>query len=167
LVVESLLHNRETQIPVAGPLRLLGPWLWESSGADSLPPRVLPEATEDDAALATGADRLLAHPAFASWRAPAEAIYEAAAEALRHPGWELEVWVKRLAGDLFGEPTMAQVLGERLLSMSEWLLLAGDEELARVARVSAGALQEGAPQDQPLLQALIRRDLELVLRNNR
>jgi hypothetical protein len=167
LVVEALADNRETQIPVAGPLRLLSPWLWGCSGADSLPSRALPELEAEDAALASVSDRLLAHPAFATWQAPAEAIYGAAGEVLRHPGWDLEVWVKRLAGDLFGEPAIARVLGKRLLAMSEWLLLAGDRDLSKRALVAARALQEEAPQDQPFLQALIRRDLELVLHTNR
>jgi hypothetical protein len=162
LVLEALVQNRETQIPVSGVLRLLSPWLWEVAGADSLPARALPETAAEDEALIAVSDRLLAHPAFATWTVRSEATVLAAEEALRHPGWDPDVWVKRLASDLFGEPVVAQVLSRRLVAMSEWLLLAGEERWSRLARVSAGALLEEAPQELGFVQALIRRDLEFV-----
>jgi hypothetical protein len=163
LLVESLVHNRETQIPIAGPLRLLSPWLWGYAGADSLPTRMLPASGAADQALIAASDRLLEHPAFVTWTARSEATFRAAEEALRHPGWDREVWVRRLTGELFAESQVAQVLSSRLVSMSEWLLLAGDEARARLALVAARAIPNQSPQEQPFLQALVRRDLNVLL----
>jgi hypothetical protein len=160
LVIEALVDNRETQIPIAGPLRLLGPWLWGVSGADSLPSRILPKLPAGDG---PRTERLLEHPAFVTWTVRGEAILRAADEASRHPGWALEVWVRRLAGELFSDPRVASVLGRRLTAMSEWLLLAGDEDWARLALRAAKAIEAGSPQEQTFVLALIRRDLERVL----
>jgi hypothetical protein len=165
LVVEALVHNRETQIPLAGPLRLLSPWLWAYAGADRLPPMALPQLSAEDEALVAISDRLLGHPAFVTWRANSEATFRAAEEALRHPGWDREVWVRRVTGELFAGPVVAQVLSERLINLSEWLLLAGDELRAKLALLSARAILSGSPQDQPLLCAMVRRELELALHN--
>jgi hypothetical protein len=166
-VREALAYNRETQIPVAGPLRLLSPWLWGMSGADSLPARVLPELPEgaeaEDEALLAVSDRLLKHPAFASWTVRSEAISQAAEEVLHHPGWDVQVWVRRLVGELFANQAVAQTFSTRLVSMSEWLLLAGEQSLSRLALVAARAVAEEPPQEQPFLQALVERDLELAL----
>ena len=160
LVVEALAHNRETQIPFAGPLRLLSPWLWGVGGADSLPPRALPELSAEDGLLVAVSDRLLTHPAFATWTLGNETARRAAEELLSHPGWDLEVWVKRLASE-----SLAQAISRRLEVMSEWFLLAGEETRSRLALVSAQAILEEAPQELPFVQALVRRDLELALRS--
>jgi hypothetical protein len=165
LVAESLAHNRRTQIPVAGPLRLLSPWLWGYAGADSLPIKMLPAPDAADQALLAVSDRLLEHPAFVTWTARSDATFRAAEEALRHPGWDREVWVRRLAGELFGEPEVTQVLSSRLESMSEWLLLAGDEGRARIALVAARAILDQSPQEQPFLRALVRQDLNVLLQS--
>ena len=165
LVADALAHNLRTQIPVAGPLRLQSPWLWGIAGADSLPPRELPDLPPEDDALLAASVQLLEHPAFVTWTARSEATLQAAAEALRHPGWDLEIWVKRLTGELFREPTMTEVLGKRLEAMSAWLLLAGDEERARMALVASRALAAGPAQDHPFLQAVVRRDLEWTLQS--
>jgi hypothetical protein len=166
-VLEALAHNHETQIPVAGPLRLLSPWLWGASGADSLPARVLPELSEEaeaeDEALLAVSDRLLNHPAFATWTVRSEAILQAAEEALRHPGWDLQVWVRRLVSELFADQAVTRVFSRRLAAMSEWLLLAGEQIWSRMALVAAHAALEKLPQGQPLLWAIVRRDLELTL----
>lgn len=163
LVLDSLAHNRETQIPVAGPLRLLSPWLWGYAGADSLPPASFPLLSVDDRALDAESGRLLDHPAFATWHARSETILHAAEETLRRSGWDLEVWVRRLAGELFADPAVAQVLSRRLTAMSEWLWLAGDEKRSRLALVAAQAILEGDPQELPFVKALVRRDLKLFL----
>ncbi len=165
LVVESLARNRETQIPVAGPLRLLGPWLWGYAGADSLPERRLPQLSAADQALVAMSDRLLEHPAFMTWTVRSEATLQAAEEALHHPDWDLDVWVKRLTAELLGEPVVTQAFSQRLMAMSEWLLLAGDEMRSKLALVAAQALQGEVRQNQPFLQALARRDLEWSLQS--
>jgi len=162
LVFEALAYNRETQIPIAGPLRLLSPWLWGVSGADSLPPRILPELPAEDGA---PVEQLLEHPAFITWTVRGEAILRAADEASRYPGWKLEVWVRRLAGEMFADPMVARVLSRRLLAMSEWLLLARDQIRARLALRAAKEIAAGSLQEQPFVLALIRRDLDLVLRD--
>jgi hypothetical protein len=162
LVLDALVRNRETQIPVAGPLRLLSPWLWGFAGADELPPRVLPE---DPAEEPFPVEHLLAHPAFGNWMVRSQAIHQAAEEALQHPGWDLEVWVKRLASELFSQPVVAHLFHTRLVSMSEWLLLAGDESSSRLALAAAEALARGEPEGQGFVQALIRRDLRLTLQS--
>jgi hypothetical protein len=163
LVVEALEHNRETQIPVAGPLRLLGPWLWGYSGADDLPSGLLPELSTVDASLDAMSDQLLTHPAFATWTVRSEATLLAVEEALQHPGWDLEVWVKRLSGELFAMPMVSEVLSHRLVIMSEWLLLAGEEMWSKVALAAAQGVLGEVPQEHPFVRALVRRDLELIL----
>ena len=159
LVVDALAHNLRTQIPIAGPLRLQSPWLWGVAGADSLPPWALPGLAPEDEALLAASAELLEHPAFVTWTARSEATLDAATEALRHRRWDLEIWVKRLTGELFREPAMIEVLGKRLEAMSAWLLLAGDERLARVALLASRALEGGQAQDHAFLQAVVRRDL--------
>jgi hypothetical protein len=47
--------------------------------------------------------------------------------------------------------------------MSEWLLLSGDEMRARQALATAQGVLEEDPKTQPFVQALIRRDLELLV----
>jgi hypothetical protein len=165
LVAESLARNRETQIPVAGPLRLLSPWLWGCAGAESLPSRRLPELREGDEALLAVSDGLLEHPAFLTWTARSEATFQAAEEALHRPGWDLDVWVRRLTGELLGEPVVAQAFSRRLRTISEWLLLSGDDTRSRLALVAAQALTDELQQNQPLLEALVRRDLNRVLQS--
>ena len=86
-----------------------------------------------------------------------------AEEIARHPGWKLDVWIKRLTSELFAAPLVAQVLSKRLIAMSEWLLLAKDEPRARQALVAARSILEGPVQDQPLLQAIVQRDLNQAL----
>jgi hypothetical protein len=163
LVLEALAHNRETQIPVAAPLRLLGPWLWGVSGGDSLPAWTRPNLTDEGVALADRSDRLLDHPAFATWTARTEATLEVAEEALRHPTWNHEVWVRRLAAELFVEPEVARVLNRRLVIMSEWLLASGDEAQSKLALAASQAMLGERPHELPLVRALARRDLELTL----
>lgn len=158
-VIEALERNRETQIPVAGPLRLLSPWLWAVAGADSLPARQLPELPTMDG---SGTGRLLAHPAFAAWTVRSEAILRAAEEAVRHPRRDQEVWVRRLAEEMFAEPAVVQVFHQRLITMSEWLLLAGDEPNSRLALAAAHALLEQEPQEHEFVRALVQRDLQMA-----
>jgi hypothetical protein len=164
LVVEALAHNRETQIPIAGTLRLLSPWLWGYSGAQSLPSRILPQYLAEEQSLA---GQLLEHPAFATWTIRSEAILQTAEEALLHPGWDLDIWVARLASALFAEPVVVQLFHRRLVAISEWLLLAGANTEARLALAAAKAILEQDPADQPFVQALVRRDLELALHSVR
>jgi hypothetical protein len=156
LVREALVTNRETQIPVAGALRRVSPWLWGYGGADP-PPCSLPEDTPQDL---PGADLLLVHPAFTTWTTHGEVVLRAAEEALRRPGWDLDLWVRRIVTELLAEPVLRQVLSQRLLVMSEWLLLAGEGTYARLAAASGRAIQKNTPEDQLFLQAMVRRDLE-------
>ncbi len=160
LVADALVHNLRTQIPIAGPLRLLSPWLWGYAGAGSLLPRELPAPSSEDEILLPATAQLVAHPAFATWTARSEATFRAAEEVLRYAAWDRELWVKRLTIELFGEPAMIGVLSKRLEAMSEWFLLANDEHRARLALVAARAMLSGSLQDHPFLQAVVRRDLE-------
>ena len=166
LVLDALAANRETQIPVAGDLRLWSPWLWMASGADSLPASALPEQGPEDDALFADSDQLLQHPAFATWTAQTEGAFRAAEQAMQQPGWKREVWLRRLAGELFADPIVSEVLSQRLAAMSEWLLLADDEPRARMALLTAEGLSENDPLAQPFIKALIQRDLELTLHNS-
>jgi hypothetical protein len=75
----------------------------------------------------------------------------------------VEVWVRRLAGELFADPIVAEVFSKRLSAMSEWLLLAGEEDASRLAAAAAEGLLGGNAADQPFVRALVRRDLELAL----
>jgi len=155
LVLEALAHNRQTQIPVAGPLRLLSPWLWGYGGADSLPPPLLPELEEQDEGLTAVSDRLLSHPAFLTWTVHSQALLQAAEE-----GRDREAWVRWLARELLSEPMVRHLLGRRLTAMSEWLLLAGEPWLARLALVAARAMDQESAHELPLIRALVRRGLE-------
>lgn len=161
LVLEALAENRRTQIPVAGPLRLFSPWLWGVGGTDALPSQSLPDLGDGERS-ARDSDQLLEHPAFAGWTLHSEAIVRAAEEFSRHPGWESEMRIRQIAGELFSTPEIAEVFSRRLVAMSEWLLLAGDERAAKLALATAQGIVD-APVQQPLILALIRRDLELML----
>jgi hypothetical protein len=164
LVNDALAWNRQTQIPVAGPLRLLSSWLW-SVGADSLPPKRLPENGMGDPSLAATTDRLLEHPAFATWTMRNETILQVAEDLASHPGRDREMWIRRLTGNILAEPVVVEAIGQRLTAMSEWLLLAGDAFQSRLALAAANALADGPPHDQPFIQALVRRDLDLLVKS--
>lgn len=163
LVLDALAHNLRTQIPVAGPLRLLSPWLWGVAGGDSLPSRQLPDLSREGKVSPSASAQLLDHPAFVTWTARSEATLQAAEEVLNHPSWDPELWVRRLTGELFGEPTMVKVLSRRLEAMSDWFFLADDEYLARLALSASRSMLDSSPQDHPFLQAVVRRDLEWTL----
>ena len=158
LVRDALYQNRETQIPVASTLRLLGTWLWAAAGADDLPPRRLPPPPEAASSMASG-EALAGHPAFATWTLRSETLLRAAETLLRHGGRGLEAWVPRLAGEVVDQAT-AELLQQRLLAMSEWLWLGGETELAQQAMATAEGLGT-SPQTLPFVHALIRRDLVL------
>jgi hypothetical protein len=78
---------------------------------------------------------------------------------------DLEFWVRRLAGDLFAQPAVVQAFGRRLAAMSEWFLLAGEESWSRLALAVARSMRRENAPEHPFLLALIRRDLELVVRS--
>ena len=163
LLLEALAINRETQIPVAGALRLWNPWIWKSGGTESLPSRILPGHGPDDDTLFADSDKLLQHPAFATWTARTEGTFRAAEQAMDQPGWKQEVWIKRLATELFTDPMVAEILSQRLETMSEWLLLADDETRARMALLVAESLTTQDPLSQPFVRALVQRDLDAAL----
>lgn len=162
LVLDALADNRETQIPVAGPLRLLSPWLWGVGGAEALPERQLPRG-EVPADAEGESVRLLAHPAFGQWTLRSESMLRAAEAVRHHPAGDLEVSVWRLAAELFSNPEVAKIFGRRLTAMSEWLLLSGDEAASRLALAAARGVERSAV-NHPFVEALIRRDLEWLLR---
>ena len=166
LVRDALALNRRTQVPVTGPLRLRSPWLWAAAGADELPPRALPEIARGEESLWTVSDLLLSHPAFATWTVQSEAILEAASD-LQRRRWDRETWIKQFAAELAGEPVVVEVLSERLLVMSEWLLISGDKTRSRIALVTARRLRAGGVRNMPLLRELVRRDLENALRSSK
>ena len=162
LVVDALALNRETQIPVAGVLRLLGTWLWDSATADLPEGRALPAVTEEDGGDITGSAHLLSHPAFSTWFLQSESTVQAAGDALRRPGFDVDAWVRRFLTEHFEDRTALEVFEQRLVAMSEWFILAGEEELAQLALGSASALLEGELHKHPFMTALVRRDLEIV-----
>lgn len=167
LVRDALALNRETQIPVAGTLRLLGAWLWSVAGADDLPPSHLPDLPETEGAvrhLALQGEALLGHPAFMTWTLRSETLLRAA-EAVLRQGRGLEAWLPRLAAEIV-DPGTAGLLRRRLLAMSEWLWLAGECDLARTAMATAEGMAS-SPQTLPFVHALIRRDLSLSSHNMR
>jgi hypothetical protein len=163
LVLEALDTNRETQIPVAGALRLFGSWLWSVGGADRLPPRQLPALGDSHRSQRQDADRLLGHPAFSTWTLKSEALLQETGQAQRILGWEEDRWVKRLVSTMFSGTDVPPALGRRLASMSEWLLLAGEEALSCLALRSAQEILVEGAQEHPFVQALIRRDLDLAV----
>lgn len=164
IVLEALAHNRATQIPVAGPLRLLSPWLWDSAGENLA--KVLPERAdgEEEWRLVAGSDRLVNHPAFADWTVQGPATRLMVEEALRHPTWNLEILAGRLTAEIWTDQAVAQVLAQRLEAMSEWLLWSGEEALAKMALAVSQTMRERKQQEPSFLRMLVRRDLEMTLR---
>jgi hypothetical protein len=159
LVLDALSANRETQIPLAGTLRLRSPWLWGVSGGRALPERRWPEEP------APGGDttRLLAHPALAGWAIGGHTLLDLAAGPRGRPGWKLDVYEQRLVDQIAADRTMTEVLATRLRAVGEWMLLAHDEVTAALATAAAKGMA-AAPRDEPFLRALVRRDLEIALR---
>ncbi len=162
LVLEALDINRKTQIPVAGSLRLYGSWLWGYSGGDSLPPRRLPSPGSGDDPGPPDVDSLVGHPALLTWTVPSEVDRDGASQGLHHPGWNEEWLVKKLASTLYSGVDATQTLSRRLASLSEWLLLAGEEALAFLASRSAQEILARGAQEHPFVHALVRRELDLA-----
>lgn len=164
IVLEALTHNRATQIPVAGPLRLLSPWLWDTI-AENLE-KVLPDLGEEEEKehLVADSDRLVEHPAFADWTVQGPATWLMAEELLRHPAWDLEILAGRLMAEILTDETFTRVLAQRLEAMSEWLLWSGEQVLAKMALAASQAMQEGRCHELAFLRALVRRDLEMAFR---
>lgn len=162
LVRDVLAQNWETQIPVAAPLRLLSPWLWEVSGADTLPTRDLPELPAGSDELIANSHQLLAHPAFLSWTVRGTRAFELSQGSANRPTWSRDAMVRRVAGELFADSAMRQIFSRRLEIMGEWFSLSNDEHHAQQAlAVSQGIVS--SPQDLPFIRALIHRDLSQVL----
>jgi hypothetical protein len=162
IIAEALEYNREQQVPLPGVLRLVCGWLW-GTGFSGYPPVEAREPYAGDEALAAGSDRLLTHPVFAEWTLDRQAALAAAGGAIGRRGWDLEVWVRRLATEYLIDLGMAPQLRHKLEANGEWLRLAGEESWARLALVTARALSDGHPEQVPFVQALVRRDLESAL----
>jgi len=60
-----------------------------------------------------------------------------------------------------------EVLSARLLAMSEWLLVSGDKTRSQIALATAHRMRAGGLRNMPLLQELVRRDLENALRSSK
>lgn len=162
LVLEALERNRETQIPLPGMLRLLGSWLWGvRTGGQAALPRVEPE--REGERLAEQSRELAAHPAFLAWHPALEGSTAVVDQVQRRPARDREAWVGRLAAQLLAEPDAPRRLARRLRANGEWLALAGEAPLARVALAAAGAVEEGQAEDLPLWLALVERDLDAAL----
>lgn len=163
IVSEALAYNQATQIPVAGPLRLLSPWLWDSASGNL--ERALPELREEEKKrLVANSDRLVEHPAFADWTVQGPATWLMAEELLRHPARDLEILAGRLMAEILTDQTFTQVLAQRLEAMSEWLLCSGEQVLAKMAMASSQAMQEGRYHELAFLRTIVRRDLETAFR---
>lgn len=162
LVLEGLEINRETQIPVAGSLRLYGPWLWGYGGADSLPPRKLPSPGSMEGFSSLDAGSLLGHPAFLTWTMPTAAMHNGVARGLHNPAWNEDRWIGKLTSTLFSGLEATQTVSRRLESMSEWLLLAGEEALSCLALKAAREILAGGASEHPFVRALVRRELYLA-----
>ena len=163
MVRDLLPNNWKTQIPVAGAMRLLSPWLWEVGGTDSLPDRVLPEVSSERELARAESGHLLSHPAFSTWTAQSTATLIAAEEMQGQHDWSREIWIRRLASELFSDAMVAQIFSRRLATMSEWLLLSGDEPRAQQARIVSEEILGKNPQNLPFVRALVHRDLERTL----
>jgi hypothetical protein len=163
LVRDALAFNRGTQIPLAGILRLRGPWLWGYAGAGILPQQQLPDLEEGDVTLVAESEALLLHPGFGTWTMRSEAIMQAAIDSVRSPRRDITYWGTRLAAELFADPEVTQMFSRRLVTMSEWLLRSGDLVLSRQALAVAQALGHVKPQDIPFVRALVRRDVTLAI----
>jgi len=161
LVRQALHLNRQTQIPVSPVLRLLSPWLWEIGGADALPAPSLPEPGDDWQAMVGLSDRLLLHPALSDWTLGAKMALQSM-DFSRYQRRSGAALVRRLADDLLAEEPIRRVIRRRLLALSEWLLLAGDADLSRLALATAQAIVREPPRRIPFVLALVRRDLEGV-----
>ncbi len=160
-VRETLPLNWETQIPVTGVLRLLSPWLWGVAGADDLPARQLPTLPEETRAAAVRESAwLLSHPALRTWTLGSNALVQAAEGPLRRLYRSGEAGVRRLADALLAEEPVRRALRRRLLTLSEWFFLAGEEGMARLALATGQAIVRESPRRIPFVLALIRRDLE-------
>lgn len=164
LLGDALALNRQTQIPLPGPLRLAATRLWDMAVADgTLPAPRLPQLGPEDQALDAQAGRLLASPALALWRLPDDVLLPAAEQVRAHLGQDLDAGATWIAAGLLAEPDTAPALRARLMALTDWLMWAGDEPTARLALAAALALNAGRPAASPFLRAMIRRDLERVL----
>ncbi|MBN1660985.1 MAG: hypothetical protein JXA93_21490 [Anaerolineae bacterium] len=158
LVLDALEANRETQIPLAGTLRLRSPWLWGVSGGRTLPDRQWPQEP------VAGGDttRLLAHPALAGWAIGSHTLLDISSNPLGRKEWKMEVYEQRVIDQIAADGMMSDVLATRLRALGEWLLLAHDEPTAALALAAANGLA-AAPREEPFLRALVRRDLAMAM----
>jgi hypothetical protein len=159
LVLDALSINRETQIPLAGTLRLHSPWLWGVSGGSRLPEHLRPQEP------AAGGDTglLLAHPALAGWALGSHTLFSPSSARSGRQGWTMEVYEQRVVDQIVADPTMLDVLATRLRALAEWFLLAHDEMAAALALAAAEGIV-ASPREEPFLRALVRRDLKTALR---
>ena len=161
LVLESLIHNWESGIPVPAQYRLLNDLLWgqDYSGvaqSEKLPPLERMEAL----ALLPLTGLLLDHPAFSGWPLQNELVYYHAARILARNEGRIEP--KGFIRNYFDREALT-LYRARLKTISEWLLRAGEEHLARLALAAALTVGLRQPVDHPLFRRLAEQSLELAL----
>ncbi len=110
---------------------------------------------------------LLDHPAFANWFLQSELVYRATVKMLTEPSWEgdpfeVKAGLNYLIKSYFDDKAVA-LYRRRLEAMSEWMMRAQDDRMARLALVAALALDEVPTEKHPLLVGLIERELKSLV----
>jgi len=142
-------------------------WKWDGCSLAESCPVEPPSAAEVRALRAHTAD-LLDHPAFGAWFVQSEALFSVArqlgwgATAMGQPGQsELVSGLVRLH---FGPEEVVRYRS-RLERMAEWLSVAGEKDIARLALVAALTLEEGGPENHPLARHMVELGLAAALRD--
>ncbi len=171
LVAAAIQLNFERQAPVPHEFRLLNPLIWQF-GEPAAPP--LPDIPPmiGDLAIANlrrQARTLLDHWAFSSWFVHSEICYDLAERMLdaRRPAFPtVEMLLEELAAREFS-PTDLAAYRRRLMAMTSWLALAGDMQMAALARHLAASLRPPADLTHPFLIELARIGVERAMSNLR
>jgi hypothetical protein len=168
-ILAGLKINAERRNPTPVEYRLLNDFLWGYQLDDGARTPQLPEMDEAGARLLLPRTmRLLDLPDFTTWFMESESLlaYAERVRALASTGGAVSVprpWIAELAGAHFESAERRALYAARLDAMSEWLLLGGHIEPARLARAAALTMDGTPPAEHPFLLRLAQIGLGVAI----
>ncbi len=168
-ILAGLRINAERRAAPPVEYRLLNDFLWGYQWDEAARAPQMPALDEAGAAqLLPRTLRILDLPDFTTWFMESEALlaYAERVRALASTGGPVSVprpWIAELAGAHFESAERRALYAARLNAMSEWLLLGGNNEPARLARAASMTLESTPPAEHPFLLRLAQIGLGVAI----
>jgi len=168
LILRGLQTHFEKNIPTPLAYRLWNDFIWGYSAETVKTDFQLPRhRSKPDADYLARSSSLLDLPAFATWFVQSPLIEEYAerlfSRVTPHGVDISHAWLAELTEAHFDNPEILERFAWRLQTMSEWLLLSGQEEAAHLALIAGSYLHRIPPSQHPLLLGMVRGGLIVAL----